>query len=70
MQLPGRAGVQLAQEINNELKKAVDAHPDRFRALAELPLHQPEEAIKSSAAASGEDLWAHWSKASLLEKML
>jgi predicted TIM-barrel fold metal-dependent hydrolase len=38
--------MQLAQDINNELKKAVDVHPDRFRALAELPLHQPEEGIK------------------------
>ena len=46
MLLPGEAGVQLAQDINNAQKKAVDAHPDRFRALAELPLHQPQEAIR------------------------
>lgn len=46
MLLPGAEGVQLARDINDELKKAVDAHPTRFRALAELPLHQPQEAIK------------------------
>ena len=41
-----QAGVQLASEINNELKKAVDAHPTRFKAFAELPMHAPKEAIK------------------------
>ena len=46
MLLPGEEGVRLAQDINNELKKAVDRHPTRFRALAELPMHQPEEAVK------------------------
>lgn len=46
MLLPGEEGVRLAQDINNELKKALDANPTRFRALAELPLHQPDEAIK------------------------
>ena len=46
MLLPGSEGVRLAQDINNELKKAVDMHPARFRALAELPMHQPVEAIR------------------------
>jgi predicted TIM-barrel fold metal-dependent hydrolase len=46
MLLPGKEGVQLARDINNELKNAVEAHPDRIRALAELPLHQPKEAVK------------------------
>ena len=46
MLLPGKEGVRLAQDINNELKKAIDANPTRFRALAELPLHQPHEAVK------------------------
>ena len=44
--LPGEDGVRLAQDINNDMKKAVDANPTRFRALAELPFHQPSEAIK------------------------
>ena len=39
-------GVQLAREINDELKKAVDAHPKRYKAFAELPMHAPQEAIK------------------------
>lgn len=46
MLLPGEEGVKLAQDINNGLKKAVDANPTRFKALAELPLHQPTMAIK------------------------
>ena len=46
MLLPCVEGVRLAQDINNELKKAVDKYPTRFRALAELPMHQPEEAVK------------------------
>lgn len=46
MQLPGEEGVKLAQDINNELKKAVDAHSGRVRALVEMPLHQSAEAIK------------------------
>jgi uncharacterized protein len=40
-----QAGVDLARDINNEMKKAVDAHPTRFCALAELPLHAPDEAV-------------------------
>ena len=46
MLVPDEGGVRLAQDINNELKKAVDANPTRFKALAELPLHQPVEAVK------------------------
>ena len=36
------AGLQLARDINNELKRAVDGHPKRFVALAELPMQAPE----------------------------
>ena len=39
-------GVALAREINDELKKAVDAHPTRFKAFAELPFQVPHEAVK------------------------
>jgi hypothetical protein len=38
-------GLRLAQGINNELKKAVESNPMRFRAFAELPFHAPELAI-------------------------
>jgi len=41
-----QAGVQLARDINDEMKKAVDAEPKRFKAFAELPFHEPQEAIK------------------------
>ena len=44
--LPGEKGVQLAQDINNELKAAVDGKPTRYRAFAELPLHEPEAACQ------------------------
>lgn len=39
-------GLRLAQSINDELKKAVDKDPTRFRAFAELPFHAPELAIE------------------------
>ena len=39
-------GVKLAININNELKTAVDANPTRFRALAEIPFHNPQAAIR------------------------
>ena len=39
-------GLKLAQELNNEMKKAVDAHPTRFAALADLPCQAPELAIQ------------------------
>lgn len=41
-----QAGIYLAQDINNNLKEAVDSNPTRFRALAELPLHDPLAAVK------------------------
>ena len=41
-----QAGVALARDINNELKKAVDSNPTRFRAFAELPMQIPTEAVK------------------------
>ena len=39
-------GAKVAQDVNNELKKAVDENPARYKAFAELPMHIPEEAIK------------------------
>jgi len=39
-------GVAIAIEVNNELKKAVDANPARFKAFAELPFHVPAEAVR------------------------
>ena len=57
MLLPGEEGVKLAQDINNGLKKAVDANLIRFKALAELRLHQPAEAIKELYRAVKELGW-------------
>ena len=37
-------GAKVAEDVNNELKKAVDENPTRFKAFAELPMHLPEEA--------------------------
>lgn len=45
MQMEAGPGCALAQDINNALKKAVDAHPDRFKALGELPFHAPKLAL-------------------------
>lgn len=47
MLLSGKEGTRLGQDINNELKKVVEAHPTCFRALAELSFHQPQEAVKA-----------------------
>ena len=44
--LANEAGVGLARDINNALKKAVDANPTRFRAFAELPMNSPHEAAE------------------------
>lgn len=41
-----QAGYELAVQINDELKRAVYQHPTSFAALAELPMHVPEPAIK------------------------
>ncbi|KAJ5203750.1 2-amino-3-carboxymuconate-6-semialdehyde decarboxylase [Penicillium cinerascens] len=46
MQMEPEPGLALARDINNELKRAVDAHPDRFKALADLPFHAPKLAIE------------------------
>jgi predicted TIM-barrel fold metal-dependent hydrolase len=46
MFLDPEGGAELAIKINNELKKAIDKFPDRFAALAELPMHAPEAAVK------------------------
>ena len=39
-------GLKMAQEINDALKKAVDEHPSRFKAFAELPFQDPDLAIR------------------------
>ncbi|GKZ17802.1 hypothetical protein AbraIFM66951_001072 [Aspergillus brasiliensis] len=41
-----QSSLSLAQDINNSMKKAVDANPSRFKALAELPAQAPELATK------------------------
>ena len=41
-----QASLALARDINDELKRAVDANPQRFRALAELPVNAPDLAIQ------------------------
>jgi uncharacterized protein len=46
MMLEGQEVVELAMDINDELKKAVDKNTTRFKALAELPMHIPDEVIK------------------------
>ncbi|RFU28722.1 hypothetical protein B7463_g7625, partial [Scytalidium lignicola] len=40
------AALRFAHDVNDELKKAVDAHPERFKAFAEVPAQVPELAIK------------------------
>lgn len=40
------AGLALSRDINNAFKDAVDANPQRFVALAELPVHAPKLAIQ------------------------
>ncbi|KAJ5632773.1 hypothetical protein N7490_009112 [Penicillium lividum] len=45
MQLKPEAGLALSRDINNALKNAVDAHPNRFKAFADLPFHAPKLAI-------------------------
>jgi predicted TIM-barrel fold metal-dependent hydrolase len=39
-------GYELSVQINNELKKAVEKYPTRFAALAELPMQDPDLAVK------------------------
>lgn len=39
-------GLRMARQINDRLKQAVDANPTRFRALAELPAHDPKLAVE------------------------
>jgi predicted TIM-barrel fold metal-dependent hydrolase len=52
--MEAEAGLALARDINDELKKAVDAHPDRYKALAELPFHAPDLAIKELRRCVGD----------------
>ncbi|MCJ1401527.1 hypothetical protein MMC11_004742 [Xylographa trunciseda] len=39
------AAVELSKGINNELKKVVDSNPTRFKAFAELPMHDPKASV-------------------------
>lgn len=45
-QMEAEAGGELARDINDHLNKAVVDHPNRFKALAELPFQAPDLAIK------------------------
>ena len=45
MHMEPEDALHLARDINDGLKKAVDANPGRFVALAELPVHAPQLAI-------------------------
>ncbi|KAI5460905.1 hypothetical protein BGZ63DRAFT_489089 [Mariannaea sp. PMI_226] len=44
--MEAESGLALARDINDQLKAAVDANPDRFKAFAELPFQAPELAIQ------------------------
>ncbi|ETN40995.1 uncharacterized protein HMPREF1541_02927 [Cyphellophora europaea CBS 101466] len=46
MYLDTEQAIAFAREINDGLKKGVDANPKRFVALAELPAHVPDAAIQ------------------------
>lgn len=43
---PPQKALEFSRHINNRLKEAVEAQPTRFRALAELPFHEPTLAIE------------------------
>lgn len=44
--MDAEAGTDLARQINERLKAAVDENPGRYYAFAELPFHAPDLAIK------------------------
>jgi predicted TIM-barrel fold metal-dependent hydrolase len=48
--------LKLAVVINNQSKKALDAQPTRFAALAEFPMHVPELAVKKLHRCVRDDL--------------
>jgi aminocarboxymuconate-semialdehyde decarboxylase len=50
----GALGVRLARLVNDEMAEATRAHPDRFVALATLPLQDPEAAVIEAARAVTE----------------
>ena len=41
-----KGGVELARDINNALQEVVDANPSRYKAFAELPMHDPQASVK------------------------
>lgn len=52
--IAGQDGVELARDINDALKSAVDYAPTRFKAFAELPLADPQAACKELRRAVNE----------------
>jgi aminocarboxymuconate-semialdehyde decarboxylase len=50
----GALGVRLARLVNDALAEATRAHPDRFVALATLPLQDPEAAVTETERAVTE----------------
>jgi aminocarboxymuconate-semialdehyde decarboxylase len=50
----GALGVRLARLVNNAMAEATRAHPDRFAALATLPLQDPEAAVTEVERAISE----------------
>ncbi|WMJ70011.1 amidohydrolase family protein [Stenotrophomonas sp. 24(2023)] len=45
----GRRGIDLARQANDALAEVVARHPDRFQAMATLPLGEPEAAARELA---------------------
>ena len=44
--LPVEEAVAVSRAINNAFADVVAEHPKRFKALADLPLHSPDEAVE------------------------
>lgn len=51
--LPGPDAVALSREVNDELAEVAAAHPDRFRALATLPMSDVDAALAELERAMG-----------------
>ena len=62
-----KIGIEVARDINGELKKIVDTHPTRYKAFAALPMHDPQAAVAELHRASKSwDLSAPCSPALLM----